>query len=85
MRKEDDRRKRRRAEKAARLAAQEEERAAEMRRLKNLKKEEVNARCVGRPERCAIVLLVLARAVTRPPLPALQNSHRQHPCSCSTG
>ncbi|KAL6780210.1 hypothetical protein ACKKBF_B14020 [Auxenochlorella protothecoides x Auxenochlorella symbiontica] len=44
VRKEDDRRKRRRAEKAARLAAQEEERAAEMRRLKNLKKEEVNAR-----------------------------------------
>lgn len=48
VRKENDRRKRQRAEKAARLAAQEEERAAEMRRLKNLKKEEVNAKCAGR-------------------------------------
>lgn len=41
VRKEDDRRKRKRAEKAARKEAEEEARRAEVRRLKNLKKAEI--------------------------------------------
>lgn len=41
VRKEDDRRRRARAEKAARQAAEEEARRAEVRRLKNLKKAEI--------------------------------------------
>ncbi|KAL4428120.1 hypothetical protein ABPG75_002209 [Micractinium tetrahymenae] len=41
VRKEDDRRKRKRQEKAERLAAEEEQRRAEVRRLKNLKKAEI--------------------------------------------
>ena len=41
VRKEDDRRKRQRAEKAERQAAAEEQRRAEVRRLKNLKKAEI--------------------------------------------
>ena len=41
VRKEDDRRKRQRAEKAERQAAAEEPRRAEVRRLKNLKKAEI--------------------------------------------
>ena len=41
VRKEDDRRKRKRQEKAERLAAEEEARRAELKRLKNLKKAEI--------------------------------------------
>ncbi|KAL4445294.1 hypothetical protein ABPG77_011119 [Micractinium sp. CCAP 211/92] len=41
VRKEDDRRKRKRQEKAERLAAEEEQRRADVRRLKNLKKAEI--------------------------------------------
>ncbi|KAG7672609.1 hypothetical protein Ndes2526B_g08865 [Nannochloris sp. 'desiccata'] len=44
VRKEDDRRKKTRAEKAARKLAEEEERRAEVRRLKNLKKAEIEGR-----------------------------------------
>lgn len=44
IRKEDDRRKRQRAEKAARKAAEEESRRAEVKRLKNLKKAEIEDR-----------------------------------------
>jgi protein KRI1 len=44
VRKEDDRRKKNRAEKAARKLAEEEERRAEVRRLKNLKKAEIEGR-----------------------------------------
>ena len=44
VRREDDRRRKRRAERAERKAAEEEGRAAELRRLKNLKKDEVKAR-----------------------------------------
>lgn len=41
VRKEDDRRKRKRAEKAERLKAQEEQHREEVKRLKNLKKKEI--------------------------------------------
>lgn len=41
VRKEDDRRKKKRQEKAARLEEAEEQRRAEVRRLKNLKKAEI--------------------------------------------
>ena len=41
VRKEDERRKKKRAEKAARQAEAEEQRRAEVRRLKNLKKAEI--------------------------------------------
>jgi protein KRI1 len=41
VRKTDDRRKKARAEKAARQAEEEEQRRAEIRRLKNLKKAEI--------------------------------------------
>jgi protein KRI1 len=44
VRKEDDRRKKSRAEKAARKLAEEEERRAEVKRLKNLKKAEIEGR-----------------------------------------
>jgi protein KRI1 len=44
VRKEDDRRKKNRAEKAARKLAEEEERRAEVKRLKNLKKAEIEGR-----------------------------------------
>ena len=44
VRKEDDRRKRTRQEKAARQAAEEETRRAELRRLKNLKRAEIDSK-----------------------------------------
>jgi hypothetical protein len=47
VRRPDERRKRQRQAKAERKAAEKEEREAELRRLKNLKKEEINDMCVG--------------------------------------
>lgn len=47
MRKEDDRRKRKRAEKAERKAEEESRRKEELKRLKNLKKQEIQEKRVS--------------------------------------